>query len=61
MFTRVVELTCKSGKAKELADTIDEKAMPILKKTAGLRRRNGASFRRGAQSNSGHQHLEQQS
>jgi quinol monooxygenase YgiN len=36
MFTRVVELICKSGKAKELADTIDEKAMPILKKQRGF-------------------------
>jgi len=32
MFTRVVELTSKSGKAKELSKTIDEKALPILKK-----------------------------
>jgi heme-degrading monooxygenase HmoA len=36
MFTRVVELTCKSGKSKELANTIDEKAMPILKKQRGF-------------------------
>lgn len=36
MFTRVVELTCKSGKAKELANTIDEKAVPILKKQSGF-------------------------
>jgi len=36
MFTRVVELTCKSGKAKELANTIDEKAIPILKKQRGF-------------------------
>ena len=36
MFTRVVELTCKSGKSKELADTIDDKAMPILKKQRGF-------------------------
>ena len=32
MFTRIVEMTSKSGKSKELADTIDEKAVPILKK-----------------------------
>jgi len=36
MFTRVVELTCKSGKAKELANAIDEKAIPILKKQRGF-------------------------
>ena len=36
MFTRVVELTSKSGKSKELADTIDDKAMPILKKQRGF-------------------------
>ena len=36
MFTRVVELTSKSGKSKELADTIDEKAIPILKKQRGF-------------------------
>lgn len=36
MFTRVVELTSKSGKSKELANTIDEKAVPILKKQRGL-------------------------
>jgi len=32
MFTRVVEFTSKSGKAKELSNTINEKAVPILKK-----------------------------
>jgi heme-degrading monooxygenase HmoA len=36
MFTRVVELTSKSGKSKELAKTIDEKVMPILKKQRGF-------------------------
>jgi heme-degrading monooxygenase HmoA len=36
MFTRVVELTSKSGKSKELADTINEKAVPILKKQRGF-------------------------
>jgi heme-degrading monooxygenase HmoA len=36
MFTRVVELTSKSGKSKELANTIDEKAVPILKKQRGF-------------------------
>jgi len=36
MFTRVVELTSKSGKAKELSNTINEKAVPILKKQPGF-------------------------
>ncbi len=36
MFTRVVEFTSKSGKAKELSDTITEKAVPILKKQRGF-------------------------
>jgi len=36
MFTRVVEFTSKSGKAKELSNTINEKAVPILKKQNGF-------------------------
>ena len=36
MYTRVVELTSKSGKARELCDTIDEKVVPILKKQTGF-------------------------
>ena len=36
MLTRVVELTSKFGKSKELADTIDEKALPILEKQRGF-------------------------
>jgi len=36
MFTRVVELTSKSGKSKELSNTINEKAIPILKKQRGF-------------------------
>jgi heme-degrading monooxygenase HmoA len=36
MFTRVVELTSKSGKSEELAKTINEKAIPILKKQPGF-------------------------
>ena len=36
MFTRVVELTSKAGKSKELANTINEKAIPILKKQRGF-------------------------
>ena len=31
MFTRVVELTSKPGKARELCNTIDYKVLPILK------------------------------
>ena len=36
MFTRVVELTSKSGKAKELSNIINEKVLPILKKQTGF-------------------------
>jgi heme-degrading monooxygenase HmoA len=36
MYTRVVEFTTKSGKARELCDTINDKALPILKKQAGF-------------------------
>src|SRR6202045_802896 len=36
MFTRTVEVTPKSGKAGELASTINEKVLPILKKQAGF-------------------------
>ena len=36
MFTRVVELTSKPGKNRQLADTIDEKVLPILKKQKGF-------------------------
>lgn len=36
MYTRVVELTAKSGKSKELANTINEKVLPILKKQRGF-------------------------
>ena len=35
MFTRVVEITTKSGKAHEVANTIHEKILPILRKQAG--------------------------
>ena len=36
MYTRVVELTSKPGKSKELANTINEKVLPILKKQHGF-------------------------
>jgi heme-degrading monooxygenase HmoA len=36
MFTRVVDLTTKSGKSKELASLINEKVVPILKKQRGF-------------------------
>ena len=36
MFTRVVELTSKSGKSKELAKTVNDKVLPILKKQHGF-------------------------
>jgi hypothetical protein len=36
MYTRVVELTTKPEKARELCAEIDEKVLPILKKQAGF-------------------------
>jgi heme-degrading monooxygenase HmoA len=36
MYTRVVEMTAKPGKAQELSDAINEKAVPILKKQQGF-------------------------
>ncbi len=36
MFTRVVEITSKSGKARELCNTIDDQILPILKRQAGF-------------------------
>ena len=36
MFTRAVELTSKSGKAKELSNTINDSVMPILRRQQGF-------------------------
>ena len=36
MYTRVVELASKSGKARELCNTIEDKVLPILKKQVGF-------------------------
>ena len=36
MFTRIVELTTKPGKNRQLADAINEKVLPILKKQKGF-------------------------
>lgn len=36
MYTRVVEITSKSGKARELCNMIEEKVLPILKKQDGF-------------------------
>jgi heme-degrading monooxygenase HmoA len=36
MFTRIVEVTAKSGKARELATIINDKVLPILKKQTGF-------------------------
>ena len=36
MFTRIVEVTAKAGKARELSTTINDKVLPILKKQAGF-------------------------
>src|SRR3989442_5322098 len=36
MFTRTVEVTTKSGTARELTTIINDKVLPILKKQAGF-------------------------
>jgi heme-degrading monooxygenase HmoA len=36
MFTRVVEITSKSGKARDVARTVNEKVLPILKNQSGF-------------------------
>jgi heme-degrading monooxygenase HmoA len=36
MYTRIVEITSKSGKSRELCNTIEEKIVPILKKQTGF-------------------------
>ncbi len=36
MFTRIVELTTKPGRNRELSDTINDKVLPILKKQKGF-------------------------
>ena len=36
MFTRVVEITTKPGTSYEVANTINEKILPILRKQAGF-------------------------
>jgi heme-degrading monooxygenase HmoA len=36
MYTRTVEVTSKSGKARELTNIINEKVLPILKKQQGF-------------------------
>jgi heme-degrading monooxygenase HmoA len=36
MFTRVVEVTTKPGKAQELTTLINDKVLPILKKQTGF-------------------------
>jgi quinol monooxygenase YgiN len=36
MYTRVVELTTKPGKARELAEAITDKVLPILKQQTGF-------------------------
>ena len=38
MYTRIVEITSKSGKARELCNTIEEKVVPHLEKAGGLHR-----------------------
>jgi len=36
MFTRIVEVNTKSGKAKELTTIVNDKVLPILKKQVGF-------------------------
>ncbi|HMC30352.1 MAG TPA: antibiotic biosynthesis monooxygenase family protein [Candidatus Angelobacter sp.] len=36
MFTRVVEVTSKAGKARELTRTVNERVLPILKNQPGF-------------------------
>ena len=36
MFTRIVELTAKNGKQRELTRVVDDKVVPILKKQTGF-------------------------
>ena len=36
MFTRIVEIRCKSGKTAELARVASQQAMPILRKQHGF-------------------------
>lgn len=36
MFTRIVEFTAKQGKTNDVAQTIRDKALPILKKQPGF-------------------------
>jgi heme-degrading monooxygenase HmoA len=36
MYTRIVEITSRSGKSRELCDTIEEKVVPILKRQSGF-------------------------
>jgi heme-degrading monooxygenase HmoA len=36
MFTRIVEIHTKTGKAKEFSTTLKEKVLPILKKQSGF-------------------------
>jgi len=36
MFTRIVELTAKTGKQRELTRVVDDKVVPILKKQTGF-------------------------
>jgi heme-degrading monooxygenase HmoA len=36
MYTRIVEVTAKTGKSRDLANTIHEKVLPILKRQPGF-------------------------
>jgi heme-degrading monooxygenase HmoA len=37
MFTRIVECTCKPGKAKELCQTVEDSVLPTMRKLQGFK------------------------
>jgi len=57
MFTRVVEITSKAGKARDLTHTVIEKVLSILKNQPDSWT-NYPRLRRGSKSYSRHQFLE---
>jgi len=36
MFTRAIEITCKSGKSRDLSTTINQKVVPLLRAQPGF-------------------------
>lgn len=37
MFTRIVEIEAKQGKAKELCQTVEDKVLPMMRKLQGFK------------------------